>query len=276
MTKFDLYVESILQEGAKSKEEIFSNKRFNISKFKDSLETAKESLRKLASKGWIGNLNSQNIEVMFDKVIEDLGEEPISYIDMINSIDRSLSSFEETPLSNLKTNRSLRGKWLRQFRTMFEKSNNIQTVEDKPTEVSTRMISRLAQSKAQTAKKSQSDLSRKQEAIINFVQQGVNDEIQYDELIQFARKVAGTEYAGEPSGTADDAESLINSLMPKYLTKEGDMVKAVEQNQEDSPEEIALLPDEEDLTWIADDDVSDIEGAMAEREKSDLYRSQFD
>ena len=123
--QFDLLVENILlAEGSIPKAEVFQNKKFNLTKFKDKAEEAKEAMKMLAGAKWLGGINVEKIENVFNTLIENLGEEPITYSDLITIIDNSMrDSF---------TRQDLRVKWGRQFRNMFERLNDIQETEENP------------------------------------------------------------------------------------------------------------------------------------------------
>ena len=123
--QFDLLVENILlAEGSIPKAELFQNKKFNLTKFKDKAEEAKEAMKMLAGAKWLGGINVEKIENVFNTLIENLGEEPITYSDLVTIIDNSMrDSF---------TRQDLRVKWGRQFRNMFERLNDIQETEENP------------------------------------------------------------------------------------------------------------------------------------------------
>lgn len=123
--QFDLLVENILlAEGSIPKAELFQNKKFNLTKFKDKAEEAKEAMKMLAGAKWLGGVNVEKIESVFNNLIENLGEEPITYSDLITIIDNSMrDSF---------TRQDLRVKWGRQFRNMFERLNDIQETSENP------------------------------------------------------------------------------------------------------------------------------------------------
>lgn len=123
--QFDLLVKNILlAEGSIPKAEIFQNKKFNLTKFKDKAEEAKEAMKMLAGAKWLGGINVEKIENVFNNLIENLGEDPITYSDLITIIDNSMrDSF---------TRQDLRVKWGRQFRNMFERLNDIQETSENP------------------------------------------------------------------------------------------------------------------------------------------------
>lgn len=123
--QFDLLVQNILlAEGSIPKAEVFQNKKFNLTKFKDKAEEAKEAMKMLAGAKWLGGINVEKIETVFNNLIENLGEEPITYSDLITIIDNSMrDSF---------TRQDLRVKWGRQFRNMFERLNDIQETSENP------------------------------------------------------------------------------------------------------------------------------------------------
>lgn len=123
--QFDLLVENILlSEGSMPKLELYQNKKFNLTKFKDKAEEAKEAMKMLAGAKWLGGINVDKIETVFNNLIENLGEEPITYSDLITIIDNSMrDSF---------TRQDLRVKWGRQFRNMFERLNDIQETDVNP------------------------------------------------------------------------------------------------------------------------------------------------
>ena len=123
--QFDLLVENILlAEGSTPKAELFQNKKFNLTKFKDKAEEAKEAMKMLAGAKWLGGINVEKIETVFNNLIENLGEEPITYSDLVTIIDNSMR--------NSFTRQDLRVKWGRQFRNMFERLNDIQETEENP------------------------------------------------------------------------------------------------------------------------------------------------
>jgi hypothetical protein len=123
--QFDLLVENILlAEGSTPKVELFQNKKFNLTKFKDKAEEAKEAMKMLAGAKWLGGINVEKIETVFNNLIENLGEEPITYSDLVTIIDNSMR--------NSFTRQDLRVKWGRQFRNMFERLNDIQETEENP------------------------------------------------------------------------------------------------------------------------------------------------
>lgn len=123
--QFDSLVENILlAEGSTPKAELYQNKKFNLTKFKDKAEEAKEAMKMLAGAKWLGGVNVDKIETVFSNLIENLGEEPITYPDLITIIDNSMrDSF---------TRQDLRVKWGRQFRNMFERLNDIQETDENP------------------------------------------------------------------------------------------------------------------------------------------------
>jgi hypothetical protein len=123
--QFDLLVENILlAEGSTPKVELFQNKKFNLTKFKDKAEEAKEAMKMLAGAKWLGGINVEKIETIFNGLIDNLGEEPITYSDLITIIDNSMR--------NSFTRQDLRVKWGRQFRNMFERLNDIQETGENP------------------------------------------------------------------------------------------------------------------------------------------------
>jgi hypothetical protein len=123
--QFDLLVENILlAEGSTPKAELFQNKKFNLTKFKDKAEEAKEAMKMLAGAKWLGGINVEKIETVFNNLIENLGEEPITYSDLVTIIDNSMH--------NSFTRQDLRVKWGRQFRNMFERLNDIQETGENP------------------------------------------------------------------------------------------------------------------------------------------------
>lgn len=123
--QFDLLVENILlAEGSTPKAEVFQNKKFNLTKFKDKAEDAKEAMKMLAGAKWLGGINMEKIESVFNNLIENLGDEPITYSDLVTIIDNSMR--------NSFTRADLRIKWGRQFRNMFERLNDIQETEENP------------------------------------------------------------------------------------------------------------------------------------------------
>lgn len=123
--QFDLLVENLLlAEGSTPKSEVFQNKKFNLTKFKDKTEEAKEGMKMLAGAKWLGGVNVEKIETVFNNLIENLGNEPITYSDLVTIIDNSMR--------NSFTRADLRVKWGRQFRNMFERLNDIQESEENP------------------------------------------------------------------------------------------------------------------------------------------------
>jgi hypothetical protein len=123
--RFDLLVNSILlSEGALTKDVLYQNKKFNLAKFKDKAEEAKEAMKTLAGAKWLGNVNPEKIESVFNQLIKDLGEEPITYSDLVTIIDSSVR--------NSFSRQDLRIKWSRQFRNMFERLNDIQETPETP------------------------------------------------------------------------------------------------------------------------------------------------
>jgi hypothetical protein len=79
-------------------------------------------MKMLAGAKWLGGINVEKIETVFNNLIENLGEEPITYSDLVTIIDNSMR--------NSFTRQDLRVKWGRQFRNMFERLNDIQETEE--------------------------------------------------------------------------------------------------------------------------------------------------